>query len=103
MKKFQKKTFGSKNEQKDEGLKTSSPPPKVFADKYIEELEPADKKEYVTYKQISFIWTKKGWAIVGIKFGEAASRNITRDIRKIIEENIPLKKIKYEKEPDKIA
>lgn len=93
MKKFRKKILESKN--KFEGVKTANPPPKTYAERYIEEIEPEIKTEYVTYKQISFIWTRKGWHIVGIKFGDAASRDITRDIREIIEENKPLKKVKH--------
>jgi hypothetical protein len=100
MKKFLKKTSASKNEPKEEGIKTSSPQPKHFAENYIEEIEPSEKKEFVTYKQISYIWTKKGWAVIGIRYGDVASRNITRDIRKIVEENRPLKKVIHKEEPD---
>jgi len=105
MKKSTKKISESKNEKpQEEGLKSSSPMPKAadFAERYVEEIEPQVKKEFVTYKQISYIWTTKGWRIVGIRYGDVASRNITRDIRKIVEENKPLKKVMHKEEPNKI-
>lgn len=104
MKKFQKKTFGSKNkeEKKDDGsLKSASPMPHVFAERYLEELEPTEKKEFVTYKQESYIWDGKKWMVIGIRYGDVSSRNITRDIRKMAEENKPLKKVKHDPEDDK--
>lgn len=105
MKKFQKKTFLSKNKEKEpEGLKTSSPMPKAppMAERYIEEIEPQQKKEFVTYRQTTDVWDGKRWVTVSIRFGDVASRNITRDVRKIIEENRPLKKVIHKEEPNKV-
>lgn len=78
-------------------LKTQSPQTKkVFANKYIEEIEPTDKQEFITYRQTTEIWTDKGYKIVGVRYGDVASRSITRDIRKIIEENKALPKVKHD-------
>ncbi|WP_411753268.1 hypothetical protein [Serratia sp. (in: enterobacteria)] len=78
-------------------VKSQSPQTKrVFANKYIEEIEPTNKQEFITYRQTTEIWTNAGYKVVGIRYGDAASRSVTVDIRKIIEENKPLPKVKHD-------
>lgn len=84
-------------------VKSSSPQTKrEFANKYIEEIEPTKKTEFSTYRQTTDVWTQKGWVTVGIRYGEAASRSITVDIRRLIEENKALPKVPHDDTEDKL-
>lgn len=70
-------------------------------DRYIDEqIDPKDRKPWVTAMQITCIWTGTEFAFIGCRFGDVASRDISVDVRRLIEEKIPLIKRKYEPKPD---
>lgn len=63
-----------------------------------EEIKDKDRKPWITWWQPTFIWTGTEWAYIGGRYGDVAGRNISVDVRKLIEEKIPLIKREYDPE-----
>lgn len=63
-----------------------------------EEILPKDRKAWITAMQVTFIWTGTEFAFIGCRFGDVSTSSISNDIRKMIQEKIPILKRKYEPE-----
>ena len=63
-----------------------------------EQIAPRDRKPWITWWQPTFIWTGEKFEYCGGRYGDVASRDISVDVRKMIEEQIPL--IKRQHDPE---